>query len=230
MNDDFFYAIGLMSGTSLDGLDIVYVKFQKSDYANFEILLAETISYSNIWKERLQSAINLDKKGISILHNEYGVFLGIKTKEFISKNTIQKVDFIASHGHTVFHQPENGFTLQVGDGEEILKATNSTVVADFRIQDVQLGGQGAPLVPIGDKFLFSEFEACVNLGGFANISYKHKNDRIAFDICPVNIVMNYYSKILGLEFDYKGNFAATGITHKALLEELNNLSFYSSAE
>ena len=227
MNDDFFYAIGLMSGTSLDGLDIVYVKFQKSDYANFEILLAETISYSNIWKERLQSAVNLDKKGISILHNEYGIFLGIKTKEFIYKNTIQKIDFIASHGHTVFHQPENGFTLQVGDGEEILKATNSTVVADFRSQDVQLGGQGAPLVPIGDRLLFSGYQACVNLGGFANISYERNDLRIAFDICPVNIVMNYYSNKMGLEYDDKGALASKGTIHQGLLKELNSLPFYS---
>ena len=227
MNDDFFYAIGLMSGTSLDGLDIVYVKFQKSDYANFEILLAETISYSDIWKKRLQNAINLDKNGTSVLHNEYGVFLGIKTKEFISKNTIQKVDFIASHGHTVFHQPENGFTLQVGDGEEILKATNSTVVADFRIQDVQLGGQGAPLVPIGDRLLFSGYQACVNLGGFANISYERNDLRIAFDICPVNIVMNYYSNKMGLEYDDKGALASKGTIHQGLLKELNSLTFYS---
>jgi anhydro-N-acetylmuramic acid kinase len=226
MNDDFFYIIGLMSGTSLDGLDIVYVKFQKSDYANFEILLAETISYSNLWKERLQSAINLDKKGISILHNEYGIFLGIKTKEFISKNTIQKVDFIASHGHTVFHQPENAFTLQVGDGEEILKATNCTVVADFRTQDVQLGGQGAPLVPIGDRLLFSRFQACINLGGFANISYEHNDLRIAFDICPVNIVMNYYSKKMGLDYDDKGILASKGTIHQVLLKDLNSLDFY----
>ena len=227
MNDDFFYIIGLMSGTSLDGLDIVYVKFQKSDYANFEILLAETISYSDIWKKRLQNAINLDKNGTYVLHNEYGVFLGIKTKEFISKNTIQKVDFIAAHGHTVFHQPENGFTLQVGDGEEILKATNFTVVADFRIQDVQLGGQGAPLVPIGDRLLFSGYQACVNLGGFANISYERNDLRIAFDICPVNIVMNYYSNKMGLEYDDKGALASKGTIHQGLLKELNSLTFYS---
>ena len=227
MNDDFFYIIGLMSGTSLDGLDIVYVKFQKSDYANFEILLAETISYSDIWKKRLQNAINLDKNGTYVLHNEYGVFLGIKTKEFISKNTIQKLDFIASHGHTVFHQPEKGITLQVGDGEEILKATNCTVVADFRTQDVQLGGQGAPLVPIGDRLLFSGYQACVNLGGFANISYERNDLRIAFDICPVNIVMNYYSNKMGLEYDDKGIIASKGTIHQGLLKELNSLPFYS---
>ena len=227
MNDDFFYVIGLMSGTSLDGLDIVYVKFQKSDYANFEILLAETISYSDIWKERLQNAINLDKNGTYVLHNEYGVFLGIKTKEFISKNNIQKLDFIASHGHTVFHQPEKGITLQVGDGEEILKATNCTVVADFRTQDVQLGGQGAPLVPIGDRLLFSGYQACVNLGGFANISYERNDLRIAFDICPVNIVMNYYSNKMGLEYDDKGALASKGTIHQGLLKELNSLTFYS---
>ena len=227
MYDDFFYVIGLMSGTSLDGLDIVYVKFQKSDYANFEILLAETISYSDIWKKRLQNAINLDKNGTYVLHNEYGVFLGIKTKEFNSKNNIQKLDFIASHGHTVFHQPEKGITLQVGDGEEILKATNCTVVADFRTQDVQLGGQGAPLVPIGDRLLFSGYQACVNLGGFANISYERNDLRIAFDICPVNIVMNYYSNKMGLEYDDKGALASKGTIHQGLLKELNSLTFYS---
>ena len=226
MNDDFIYAIGLMSGTSLDGIDMVYVKFQKSNYANFEILSAETINYSDIWKERLQSAINLDKKGISILHYEYGAFLGIKTKEFISKNNIQKLDFIASHGHTVFHQPDKGFTLQVGDGEGILKATNCMVVADFRTQDVQLGGQGAPLVPIGDRLLFSRYQACINLGGFANISYEANDLRIAFDICPVNIVMNHYSKKMGLDYDDKGILASKGTIHQVLLKDLNSLDFY----
>jgi anhydro-N-acetylmuramic acid kinase len=227
MSDDFVYAIGLMSGTSLDGLDIVHVKFKKNDYTFFEILSSKTVSYSKAWRNRLQNAIGLDKEDISILDSEYGIFLGKQAREFIDQQSIKTLNFICSHGHTIFHQPDEGYTLQVGDGKEILKITNCTVVNDFRTQDVNLGGQGAPLVPIGDKFLFSEFEACVNLGGFANISYEHKNDRIAFDICPVNIVMNYYSKILGLEFDDKGNFAATGITHKALLEELNNLSFYS---
>lgn len=229
MNDDFIYAIGLMSGTSLDGLDMVYVKFQKSNYANFEILSAETINYSDIWKERLQSAINLDKKGISILHYEYGAFLGIKTKEFISKNNIQKLDFIASHGHTVFHQPDKGFTLQVGDGEGILKATNCMVVADFRTQDVQLGGQGAPLVPIGDRLLFSRYQACINLGGFANISYEANDLRIAFDICPVNIVLNYYANKMGCEYDASGAIAAQGEINTALLAALNALDFYKTA-
>ena len=227
MNDDFVFAIGLMSGTSLDGLDLVYVKFKKNDNTFFEILSSKTIAYSEAWKIRLQNAIDLDKEGISILDNEYGTFLGKQTKEFIDQNTIKTINFICSHGHTVFHQPNQGYTLQVGDGNEILKITNCTVVNDFRTQDVHLGGQGAPLVPIGDKFLFSEFEACVNLGGFANISYEQNKQRIAFDVCPVNIVMNYYSKILGLEFDDKGNFALTGTLHKQLLEELNSLHFYA---
>ena len=227
MNDDFVYAIGLMSGTSLDGLDLVYVKFKKNDNTFFEILSSKTVAYSEAWRIRLQNAIDLDKEGISILDSEYGTFLGKQTKEFIDQNSIKTINFICSHGHTVFHQPNQGYTLQVGDGNEILKITNCTVVNDFRTQDVHLGGQGAPLVPIGDKFLFSEFEACVNLGGFANISYEQNKQRIAFDVCPVNIVMNYYSKILGLEFDDKGNFARTGTLHKQLLEELNTLHFYA---
>ena len=227
MNDHFVYGIGLMSGTSLDGLDIVYVKLNKSDYTYFEILSSSTINYSQLWKTKLQNAIGLDKKGISKLHIEYGVFLGNLTKEFITNQNIKRLDFIGSHGHTIFHQPDKGYTLQVGDGYEIQKITNCIVVSDFRTQDVLLGGQGAPLVPIGDKFLFSEYDACVNLGGFANISYTLNNLRIAFDICPVNIVMNHYCKRLGLEYDDKGNIASKGTIHERLLQDLNNLKFYT---
>lgn len=226
MNRELTFCIGLMSGTSLDGLDLVYVKFDNNDISNFEILSTETIDYSDNWKHKLQNAINLDEHFIQTLNRDYGVFLGEQTKEFIVKNKIEKLDFIASHGHTIFHQPENGITLQIGDGQNISNITNSKVVSDFRTQDVKLGGQGAPLVPIGDKLLFSEFEACVNLGGFANISFKSNKKRIAFDICPVNIVLNYYSKILGFDYDDKGLLSSKGEINENLLQELNQLEFY----
>lgn len=228
MNDAYIYSIGLMSGTSLDGLDIVYVKFNKTNYSKFEIIFSDTIQYSELWENRLRNSIHSDANLLSTLNYDYGLFLGNATQEFIVKNKITALDFIASHGHTVFHQPDHGITLQVGDGQQIYNITNCTTISDFRTQDVQLGGQGAPLVPIGDRILFSEYKACINLGGFANISYEHSDKRIAFDICPVNIVLNYYCKKIGLDFDNKGVIASNGTVHDGLLEDLNALEYYSN--
>ncbi|MBL4606075.1 MAG: anhydro-N-acetylmuramic acid kinase [Flavobacteriaceae bacterium] len=226
MSSDFVYAIGLMSGTSLDGLDIVYVKFDKNNVEEFEILFTETVSYSDSWKERLQKGIQLPVEQIENLDVEYGVYLGIETQKFIKMNKINSIDFIASHGHTIFHQPEKGITLQIGNGQEISNRTNCKVICDFRAQDVQFGGQGAPLVPIGDQLLFSDYDACVNLGGFANISFKKEGERIAFDICPANIILNHFSRKLGLDFDDKGNVASKGVVDEKLLEELTKIPFY----
>ncbi|MFY0631374.1 MAG: anhydro-N-acetylmuramic acid kinase [Flavobacteriaceae bacterium] len=226
MDSDFVYVIGLMSGTSLDGLDIVYVKFDEKDLRNFKILSTETISYSNSWKEKLQKAIQLPVDQIEKLDIEYGAFLGMETQKFIEKNKINSIDFIASHGHTIFHQPDKGITLQIGNGQEISDHTDCKVVCDFRAQDVQYGGQGAPLVPIGDQLLFSDYDACVNLGGFANISFEKSGERIAFDICPVNIVLNFFSRKIGLDYDDKGVEASKGQIDEKLLEKLNGLEFY----
>ena len=226
MNKKIVHAIGLMSGTSLDGLDIIYVQFDIESNYRFKIICSETVSYSELWKEKLQSAIGFERQYLNELDIEYGAFLGKKTKEFIDENRIEDLNFIASHGHTVFHQPENGITLQIGNGQMIANKTNAKVVCDFRTQDVHLGGQGAPLVPIGDRLLFSEYDACVNLGGFANISYEQKGARIAFDISPVNIVLNHFSKKLGYEYDDKGILTSKGSIDKALLDKLNNLDYY----
>lgn len=220
------YVIGLMSGTSLDGLDLVYVEFDNSDYKNFEILASDTVSYSKQWKYDLQNAISYNQEKIQELNIAYGKLLGDIVNAFIQRFSISKIDFIASHGHTVFHQPENGLTLQIGDGQILANTTNQQVICDFRTQDVQLGGQGAPLVPIGDELLFADYDYCVNLGGFANISYKKDNKRIAFDICPVNIVLNHYVKKIGFEYDDKGNLASKGKIDKKLLNRLNALDFY----
>ena len=151
-----YFAIGLMSGTSLDGLDICYAKFQNFTNWEFEILKTETIPYSPEWKNRLQNAILLSAEDLLALDKEYGFYLGEKTQEFISKNNITDLDFIASHGHTVFHQPQRKFTLQIGDGRAIKLTTKKPVIYDFRSQDVLMGGNGAPLVPIGDELLFSQ--------------------------------------------------------------------------
>ena len=224
-----YFAIGLMSGTSLDGLDICYAKFQNIANWEFETLKTETIPYSIKWKIRLQNAILLSAEDLLALDKEYGFFLGEKTQEFISKNNITDLDFIASHGHTVFHQPQRKFTLQIGDGRAIKLTTKKPVIYDFRSQDVLMGGNGAPLVPIGDELLFSQYDACLNLGGFSNISLQKNHQRIAFDISPVNVVLNYFAEKLGKNYDENGDFARNGAINFKILEQLNALTFYQKS-
>ena len=222
-----FHAIGLMSGTSLDGLDLCFAKFIKENAGwNYEILQAETLPYSDLWEEKLRNSINLKAEELFELNSRFGFFLAKKTQEFIEKHSLKNIDVIASHGHTVFHQPEKKYTVQIGDGKAIKILTNIPVVYDFRSQDVLMGGNGAPLVPIGDELLFSEFDACLNLGGFSNISFKENGRRIAFDICPVNIVLNYFSKYLGKDYDENGDFAKSGKINLGILDQLNAFEYY----
>ena len=226
MSVKIWHAIGLMSGTSLDGVDLVYVKFWFDNRYHFEILKADTLKYSDSWKNELKSAFIKKPDELHNLSLKYGLFLGELINDFISKNMVVALDFIASHGHTIFHKPEQGITLQIGDGNQIAKLTKHKVVCDFRWQDVQLGGQGAPLVPIGDALLFSNYDYCLNLGGFSNCSFDDKGTRIAYDICPVNIVLNYLTNKLDLDYDDRGSLAKTGIINNVLLNELNALPFY----
>ena len=220
------YVIGLMSGTSLDGIDLVYVSFSNDDYKDFKIIAAKTYSYSDSWKGKLQNAIHQQKEDLDILNHEYGALLGEQVNTFIDEFKIDEVDFIASHGHTVFHQPEKGYTLQIGNGQKISDVTSKQVICDFRTQDVELRGQGAPLVPIGDELLFGNYEYCLNLGGFANVSYKKDGQRIAYDICAVNIVLNKLAQDLGFEYDNKGGIAKSGAYILELGAQLNALEFY----
>jgi len=224
-----YYVIGLMSGTSLDGVDIAYCRFIETEGQwRYEIVNAQTINYNNEWIEKLKNSRKHDTSNFVQTHTEYGHYLGELTNNFIKENNLN-IDFISSHGHTVFHQPEKKITFQIGDGSAIASKCNLPVVCDFRSLDVALGGQGAPLVPIGDKLLFSEYDYCLNLGGFANISYDEGKERIAYDICPVNIVLNKLVKELGKDFDDKGKIAASGIIDNNLLKELNNVSFYKNS-
>ncbi len=226
MTQKIYYAIGMMSGTSLDGVDLVYVKFNFDKTYTFEILEAETLKYSEYWINTLQNAFNETVHNLADLSLKYGQFLGEQVKLFKEKYKIKNIDFIASHGHTVFHKPAQGFTLQIGDGTSIANITNNKVVSDFRTQDVALGGQGAPLVPIGDALLFSDYDYCLNLGGFSNISFDEAGVRKAYDICPVNIVLNPLAQALGLEYDAGGKLAEKGQLNKQLLNDLNNIIFY----
>lgn len=226
MRKDIYYVVGVMSGTSLDGIDLCYIKFEFQKIWNFKIIESETIKYTLDWKTKLSRAILLGKKELKKLDVNYSLYLSEKISEFILKNNIKKEAIVCSHGHTVFHQPENGITLQIGNTIEIKNSLNNIIVCDFRVQDVLLGGQGAPLVPIGDKLLFHDYDFCLNLGGFANISFEEDSKRIAFDICPVNIVLNYYSEKLGFEFDENGEISKQGTINTKLLESLNNLKYY----
>jgi len=219
-----------MSGTSLDGLDIAYCSFtHKKDKWKFSIIAADTVAYPNKWLKKLQCAPALSGLELLKLHNEYGTYLGEQVAGFIKKRKIKNIDFVSSHGHTIFHQPKEKFTFQLGNGAAIAVASKQTVINDFRSLDVALNGQGAPLVPIGDMLLFSEYQYCINLGGFANISFSKKGKCIAFDICPVNIALNYLAQTFGKEYDKNGAIAAKGKTDKNLLHKLNTLSFYKAA-
>jgi anhydro-N-acetylmuramic acid kinase len=150
-------------------------------------------------------------------------------KTFIEKNQLKNIDAVCSHGHTILHQPENKLTLQIGNLVALAQLINQNVVCDFRVQDVLLGGQGAPLVPIGDQLLFSDYTYCVNLGGFSNISTALNNERVAYDICPVNIVLNHYIQKTGVSYDDKGILASSGEVNQLLLEKLNDLKFYKES-
>jgi anhydro-N-acetylmuramic acid kinase len=230
MNKKNYNVIGVMSGTSLDGIDLAHIHFVvKEDKWSYEILESETISYSTDWLNKLKVAVSFSKEELIELNEDYTELLGKIIKSFIDKHQLKSLDAVCSHGHTILHQPQNGFTLQIGNLPKIASIIQEKVVCDFRVQDVQLGGQGAPLVPIGDRILFSEYDYCLNLGGFSNISFEENSKRIAFDISPVNTVLNFYSNKLGLNYDDKGKIARSGKINADLLNELNALDYYKKS-
>lgn len=227
MLKESYTVIGVMSGTSLDGVDLVHINFTVAKGKwQYQILESETVSYNDDWLNKLRTAVDFSKAELKQLNQDYTILLGNIIKDFIDKHKINHLDAVCSHGHTILHQPQNGFTLQIGNLKEIATIVGETIVCDFRVQDVKLGGQGAPLVPIGDRILFSDYDYCLNLGGFSNVSFEQEGKRIAFDISPVNTVLNFYANKLGLAYDDKGNIARSGETDMTLLEELDNLDYY----
>ncbi|WP_062060736.1 anhydro-N-acetylmuramic acid kinase [Aquimarina longa] len=222
-----YTVIGLMSGTSLDGLDIACCYFEKKNNLwTYAILNKDSIDYKASFKEKLQSTITMTPTALLAFHNQYGSWLGVQVKKFITTHHLQ-VDFIASHGHTVFHQPEIGLTYQIGSGQHLANTCSQKVICDFRTNDVALGGQGAPLVPIGDQLLFSHYNFCLNLGGISNISFVTNGKRIAYDISPANMALNYICNTIGKIYDKGGEIARTGTLNTALLNTLNGLAYYT---
>lgn len=212
--------VGIMSGTSLDGLDLALCNFKSdNELISFQLIASETINYTPEWKEQLQTVFNANAETYFKLHSVYGAFIGQKVTEFLAKHQ-QTADSIASHGHTIFHQPQQGFSSQIGCGATIAAKTGITTICDFRSLDVALQGQGAPLVPIGDRDLFHQYESCINIGGIANISFTKNNKTSAFDICIANMALNYLTETIGKSFDESGKMAASGNYNNDLLQSL----------
>lgn len=219
---------GLMSGSSMDGVDLACCDFLR-DGENWEyrILGASTIPYGDELLLKLEHACNWELYKIYDLDLELGRYYSGLLDEFHRKNKLSP-DYIASHGHTILHEPDKGITLQAGNGKIMAEKTGIPVINDFRSEDVAQGGQGAPLVPLGDRLLFSQYDACLNLGGFANISSENrKGKRIAYDLCPANMALNWIAGLEGLAFDRDGEMARRGMVDYELLSGLNKLEFYA---
>lgn len=230
MQKESYFVLGVMSGTSLDGVDIAYVNLiKKGENWQYAIFESETIPYEKKWVKILHEAIDFSKLELEKINEEYTLLLGSIIREFIEKYKIENLDAVCSHGHTILHQPQNGFTLQIGNLPNIAEILDQIVVCDFRVQDVELKGQGAPLVPVGDQLLFSDYDYCLNLGGFSNISFNKSGKRIAYDISAVNTVLNFYAEKLGLPYDDEGKLAESGNFNEELFKELNQLAFYSES-
>ncbi|MBC7695443.1 MAG: anhydro-N-acetylmuramic acid kinase [Burkholderiales bacterium] len=216
--------LGLMSGTSLDGLDLALCEFSFADNkVKFQLVDSETIAYKPVWKERLQNVFDATAEQYFKLHSLYGEFTADSVNTFLLKHN-QKPHYIASHGHTIFHRPELGFTTQIGCGATIAAKTGISTICDFRSLDVALQGQGAPLVPIGDRDLFSQYASCLNIGGIANISFTQNGITKAFDICVANMALNYLTETIGKAYDENGDMASEGNCNTDVLNAFLNLN------
>lgn len=222
-----YRAIGLMSGSSLDGLDIAFAEFEESGGKwTYEIKETACFGYNEEWINRLKNAVSLSALDYLLLHTEYGHYIGQKVNEFITDRGLQyQVSLIASHGHTTFHIPSKKMTAQLGDGAAIAAETGLPVVTDLRALDVALGGQGAPIVPIGEKMLWKDYDYFLNIGGISNISV-NSDPYVAFDICPANRVLNMLANEMGESYDNGGQIASSGNINSSLLEKINHLDYY----
>lgn len=222
-----YRAIGLMSGSSLDGLDIVFAEFlHQGGTWSFEIKAADCYPYTADWEQRLRQAPDLSARDYAALHAAYGSYLGEAVNRFMNDHQLMyQVGLVASHGHTSFHDPGQGFTGQLGDGAAIAARTGLPVVSDLRALDVAFGGQGAPIVPMGEKLLLREYALFLNIGGIANLSVNGDRYR-AFDVCPANRVLNALAAQLGHPYDEGGRLAASGSVNTGLLNVLNSQSYY----
>jgi len=231
MKRNEYYAIGGMSGTSLDGVDLCYCRYYKNKkkHWQFELLAAHTFPYPTHLKQTIQQLTQNYTDSHTNLDTQLGAFYAELIQQFIQEHHITKIDFVANHGQTVYHNPAEQKTVQIGCGKTIAEQTNITTVNNFRVIDMTLGGQGAPLVPIGDWHFFNEYRFCINLGGICNITIQEpKAVLLAFDVCPCNILLNYYAKQKQLAYDDNGNLARSGQLNEDLLQNLNGIQYYDN--
>lgn len=225
-----YKVIGLMSGTSMDGVDMAHCLLSEEDGKwSYEITKAETVGYDEKWRLRLSKLNRQDAVTLWKTHVFYGKYLGRLIMNFVHRHRLE-ADFVASHGHTVFHDPATGYTCQIGDGASLAVESGLPVVCDFRSTDLALGGHGAPLVPVADRLLFGQYQYCLNLGGIANISGTKNGKLLAFDICPCNIGLNRVARNKGKHYDENGDIARSGEVHEACLEEMNDVDYYQNFE
>lgn len=224
----FYRAIGVMSGSSLDGLDLVFAELvETAGKWSYSIKTSACYAYDEALTEQLRDAIHLSAYDYLLLHSAFGKYIGEAVNRFIAENALQhQVQLIGSHGHTSFHAPDLGMTGQLGDGATIAATTGINTVSDLRIMDIALGGQGAPIVPMGEKLLLADYAYLLNLGGIANISANRNEGPVAFDVCAANRVMNMLCNEVDKAYDAGGEMAATGLLHTGLLTQLNNLDYY----
>lgn len=232
MDSRRYCIVGLMSGSSLDGVDLAACEFTIDPTAEgisplqeWHLLMAETLPFSEEWRQILPKMVDATALDLALTHTRFGRYLGELAADFIRRHGLTP-DAVCSHGHTIFHFPEDGMTWQIGDGAALSAQVGCTVINDLRSMDVALGGQGAPLAALADKYLFSEYEGCLNLGGIVNLSWKAGKRYVAFDITGVNQIMNALVQPRGLAFDEGGKLAATGKVNEALLDLLNDQAFF----
>ena len=222
-----YRVIGLMSGTSLDGLDMAYCELtNREGQWQFAIPVAETRPYDEAWQHTLSHITEASGEDLMLADQRLGTWMGQAVSTFIDEHHLNP-QLVAAHGHTVFHQPERGLTYQMGNGFALQAACQRPVVMNFRNYDVATGGQGAPLVPMGDRLLFGDYDACLNLGGIANVSTERHGQRVAYDIGVANMVSNYFVQKEGYAYDDNGQLAASGTVDQSLLSHFNQLDYYA---
>ena len=221
-----YKVVGIMSGTSLDGLDFVLVEFFKETKWCFKLISSSTYPYPQKIYEKLKDSSSLHLKEIISLDQFYTIYLSKQINRFLKKNNQHEIDFVSSHGHTVLHQPRLGITYQIGNLPSLAKLINKKVICDFRSKDVKMGGEGAPLVPVGEIKLFHQFDTFINLGGFANLTIKNEKKIIAYDICPVNIILNFIANKINKSKDKDGELASSGKLIPELEKKLNDIKFF----
>lgn len=217
-----------MSGTSLDGLDLCAVEFERTNGRwTYRIHAFETIPYrGTLWPEHLTAAYR-DRGALRTqVSHEFALWCQGQWLDFGARHQFA-AHAVAHHGHTVEHDPLRGITVQIGHEASAFASSPIPVVGDFRSGNVARGGQGAPLVPLADRDLFEDFAVCVNLGGFSNASWTDGGGlRRAGDLGPCNGLLNPLAGELGRDYDPEGTYAATGTARPT--PDLEKLHYYGA--